>query len=343
MKIFSFSRLLIVLSVIILLNTACSKQNDYVEEMPDTKENPFQIEGDETIMGALSHGFFNPKINDSGEMIPLIYSGGELKIDYIVNASGKAKNIGFLVFIDGLPQPYKVDEEKSYEFLHVLDIEEDNKDIPLTFMFTPITGKKGDTLSISITSIYNPSFIPDIKETSSYGNYHSTLEVVSSLFFQQDPNTNVLSEIEKSQFLNNVSVYNEPLTKEILDKELTDLNRLEHSVFTHVDINKENVENIQINDDSSLSVKFKIYGHPKVRYRNTFYINHKPVLNKEESTFETELADGSMSIVEVNIDVKNLEDFNTFYVVSVPINASDFPDEVIDLEKTPSILLYKNL
>lgn len=135
-------------------------------------------------MGALSHGFFNPKINDNGEMIPLIYNGEELKIDYTVNASGKAKNIGFLIFIDGLPQPYKINEEESYEYLHVLDLVEDNKDIPLSFMFTPITEKKGDTFRISITSVYNPAFIPDMKETSNYGGYHLTLEVVSSLAFQ---------------------------------------------------------------------------------------------------------------------------------------------------------------
>lgn len=334
MKILSISRILIILIVITLLNTACSKE--------DIKEN--SVEGYETIMGALSHGFFNPKINDNGEMIPLIYSGEELKIDYTVNASGKAKNIGFLIFIDGLPQPYKVNGEESYEYLHVLELAEDNKDIPLSFMFTPITGKKGDTLSISITSVYNPAFIPDMKETSNYGGYHSTLEVVSSLAFHQDSNTTVFSEMEKSQNLNNVSLYNKPLNKEELEHELIDSTRLDQSVFSHIYIeNKENTENIQINDDGSLQVQFKIFGHPKVRYRNTFYINHKPVSSKEGSTFETELTEGNMSIVEASIDVKDLDNFNTFYVVSVPINANDFPDDVIILRKTPSILLYKNL
>jgi len=345
MKIPIFFRILIVLSVIILLNTACSKQSDdYSKEIQDIKENPFKVESYETVMGTLNHGFFNPKINDNGEMMPLIYSGGELKIDYIVNASGKAKNIGFLIFIDGLPQPYKINEEESYKFLHKLDLKEDNENIPIYFKFAPITGKKGDTLNISITSVYNPAFIPDMKETSNYGSYHSTLEVVSSLAFREDPNTTVFLDIEKSQCLNNVSLYNEPLTNEILDKELIDLTRLDNSVFTHVYIeDKENTENIQINDDGSLRVKFKIFGHPKVRYRNTFYINHKPISSKEGSTFETELKEGNMSIVDVNIDVTNLENFSTFYVVSVPINTSDFPDDVIILKKIPSILIYKNL
>ncbi|MGE7997838.1 beta-glucanase/beta-glucan synthetase [Lysinibacillus sp. NPDC093190] len=346
MKISNFYKLLIILATITFLTSACSKQSslDHDDEVKDIKENPFKGEGDETVvMGALNHGFSNPKIDNNGEMIPLTYNGGELKIDYLVNASGKAKNIGFLIFIDGLPQPYKINsEEESYEFLHVMDLAEDNKDMPLSFIFTPITGKKGDTLSVSISSIYNPSFIPDMKETSSYGGYHVALEAVSSLVFQQDPDTTVFSKIKKNQSLIDVSLYKELVTNEMLDKELIDLDRLDHQVFTGVySEDEEKMENIQINDDGSLKVKFKIFGHPNVRYRNTFYINHKPVSSKEGSSFETEVTKGNMSIIDVNIDVKDLEDFNTFYVVSVPINANDFPDDVIVLEKTPSILLYR--
>ena len=72
-------------------------------------------------------------------------------------------------------------------------------------------------------------------------------------------------------------------------------------------------------------------------------MNHKPVSSKEESTFETEVTEGNTSIVEVNIDVKKLEDFNTFYVVSVPINARESPDYGIPLSKSPSVFLYKNV
>lgn len=345
MKILSFFKMSIVLLVIILFSIACSDQSvDYGDERQDIQENPLDLEGNETvIMGALSHGFFNPKINDNGEMNPLIYYGGELKINYIVNASGDAKKIGFLIFIDGLPQPYKINsEEGSYEYLHVLDLAKDNKDTPVSFIFTPVTGKKGDTLSISITSIYNPTFIPDMKKTSSYGSYHSALEVNSSLVFQQDPDTNVFSDTKKEQSLINMSFYNEPVTKEILDKELIDLNRSDHHVFTRVYIeDNENTENIQINDDGLLRVNFKIFGLPEVRYRNTFYINHKPVSSPEGSSFETKITKGNISNIDVNIDKKYLEDFNTFYVVSVPINANNFPDDVIVLEKTPSILLYR--
>lgn len=46
-------------------------------------------------------------------------------------------------------------------------------------------------------------------------------------------------------------------------------------------------------------------------------------------------------MIEADIEVEKLEDFNTFYVVSAPLNANDFPDDVIILDKTASVLLYK--
>lgn len=46
-------------------------------------------------------------------------------------------------------------------------------------------------------------------------------------------------------------------------------------------------------------------------------------------------------MIDADIDLGKLEELNTFYVVSVPVNAADFPDDVVVLEKTASILLYK--
>lgn len=203
MNFFQVSKTIVILSIVIFL-VACSNKgqhNSYT--IYDENQNPLEIEGEETVMmGAVSHGFFNPNLDEDGEMLPLNYNGEELKVEYTVNASGKAKNIGFLIFVDGLPQPYKINNtEGSYKFMHTSDLDKDDKDTRLTFIFTPVTGKQGDTLSISITSIYNPTFYPDMKETSTYGSYHAALETRSSLFFTKDTSFVESSEIKTNQHL----------------------------------------------------------------------------------------------------------------------------------------------
>ncbi|MNL89089.1 hypothetical protein D3C87_2192040 [compost metagenome] len=50
-----------------------------------------------------------------------------------------------------------------------------------------------------------------------------------------------------------------------------------------------------------------------------------------------------MEVINADIKAEDLGDFNTFYVISIPVNADDFPNDVVVLEKTPSLLLYKGL
>lgn len=144
-----------------------------------SKIQPHQLEENKNttvVMGSLAHQFTNLKYDNNGEMIPLRYDGGELKIDYSVSASGEAKNVGFLLFVDGFPQPYRLNApEAPYQYMHIIDPEKDDQETPLAFLFTPVTGKQGDTPPVSIASVYSPAFIPDLAATSSYGGYHAIL------------------------------------------------------------------------------------------------------------------------------------------------------------------------
>lgn len=347
-------RLVLSLVAVVVLATGCSSskdpKDDELNDISNAGANPFELdEKDTVVLGHIGHGLANPEFDANGARLPLRYNGGELKIDYSVHAAGKAKNVGFLVFVDGKPQPYKFNTtEAPYEYMHIFDLEEDDKDTPFSFVFTPVTGKQGDTLTVSIASVYNPGFIPDMKETSSYGSYHNTLESMYSLVFDKDAEALDISSIPQYEYLNQVRLSTEPITKELMEKHngmlTVDLDTLDKHVFRELNfdnIDQMKLDNLQVKDSGTLHVTFKIFGHPGVRYQNTFYINHQPLTSKDGSSFETVLAKGEVAVIDADIDLEKLEKFNTFYVVSVPMNADDFPDDVITLEKTESILLYK--
>lgn len=347
-------RLVLSLVAVVVLATGCSSskdaKDDGLNDISNAGTNPFELDEKDTVaLGHIGHGLANPEFDDSGARLPLRYKGGELTIDYSVNAAGKAKNIGFLVFVDGKPQPYKLNTtEAPYDYMHIFDLEEDDKDTPFSFVFTPVTGKQGDTLSVSITSVYNPAFIPDMKETSSYGSYHSTLEAMYSLVFDKDADALDVASIPQYEYLSQVRLSTEPITKELMESlnglVTVDFETLEKNVFSNLYFDGaglSKVDNLQVKDSGTLHVTFKIFGHPGVKYQNTFYINHQPITSQEGSSFETVLAKGEVAVIDADIELEKLEDFNTFYVVSVPMNAADFPDDVITLEKTSSILLYK--
>lgn len=346
-------RLVVALVAVVMLAAGCSTKNageDGSSDISNTDSNPFELDDKDTVvLGHIGHGLANPELDETGARLPLRYSGGELKLDYTVNAAGKAKNVGFLVFVDGIPQPYKINTADSpYEYMHIFELEGDDVQTPFSFIFTPVTGKQGETLSVSIASVYNPAFIPDMKETSSYGSYHDTLESMFSLIFDKDAEALDVSSIPHNEYLSDVRLSAELITKEMMETQggfvTIDLETLEKNVFSRLYFDGavlSKIDNLQVKDSGTLHVTFQIFGHPGVRYRNTFYINHKPLIGKEGSTFETVLAKGEAAVIDADIDLGKLEELNTFYVVSVPVNAADFPDDVVVLEKTASILLYK--
>lgn len=311
-------------------------------------KNPFETDGEnQVILGRMSHRFANPKLDQRGQRAPMAYNGGEMKIDYQVAASGKANNVGFLIFINGQPQPYKFNStETPYEYMHIFEVPDDDENYtPFTFVFTPITGKKGDQLSINIISVYNPGFTPDMKETSSYGGYQTTLQLDGIISFNTDPKPLDDPSIMKQEVLSDVRQTTEPITQELLEKasgfEKVDLNALDKKVYNELQIDGDvRMDNYSIEGKDKVHVTFKLFGHPGVQYRSTFYINHQAISAKKVS-FETKLTKGNVSVIKADIEVEKLEDFNTFYVVSAPLNANDFPDDVIILDKTASVLLYK--
>ncbi|GAC40919.1 hypothetical protein [Paenibacillus popilliae] len=230
--------------------------------------------------------------------------------------------------------------------MHMLELEQDNKDTQFAFVFTPVTGKQGDTLSITITSIYNPGFIPDMKETSSYGGYHSTLEAGGTLYFTKDADALDRASIPPFAYASDVRLSTEPVTKELLEAHsgmrAVDMDTLEQHMFSDLYIDGEvKRDHVKVKDSGTLHVRFTIFGPPGVRYRNTFYINHQAVTSKAGNSFETVLAKGDVAVIDIDLELGKLDDFSTIYVVSVPVNEADFPDTAVMLEKTLSLLLYK--
>lgn len=338
-----------------LLTTGCAKSNPVTPPAESSSDiagtvNPFEApQGEEFMPSSIGHGPASPNLDANGNRLPLNYNGGEFTLDYTVKADGKAKNVGFLVFLDGIPQAYKIDtSDASYEFMHVFNLKEDGKETPFSFIFTPVTGKKGDTLMLTVVSIYNPSFIPDMVNSVSYGMYHSALPMEFRLNFEHDVDTTHDLTIPKKNSLQDTTVGEQPITSEFLatlgggmfgEISLADLNT---RTFSRLIYNSESqMNNLKIEDGKTLQLAFTICGIPGVTYKTTLYANHQPLSSVDGTAFTTTLNKGDVSVIKAQVDVSTLDDFSTFYAVSVPVNSANFPNDVITLEKTPSILIYK--
>ena len=89
-----------------------------------------------------------------------IYNGGEMCTPIKIESTGALRKAGtgILLFIDGQPQPYRLEGESTYAYYHCFYPE--SEDEVYNLFFTPITGQSGDTLEVYILSLQKPDYLP---------------------------------------------------------------------------------------------------------------------------------------------------------------------------------------
>ncbi len=325
--------------------TACGNYNIADENAPpqNVEEDPFAGAEEEGDLGFLSHGEANPARADDRSVLPYEYNGGEFVLDYQFSSEGKMDSIGFLLFLDGKPQAYKVnDTGAEYEYLHCFQTSEKHEE-EFSFVFTPDTGKKGDTLSMTVMSVTRPDFRPDMKETSSYGWYHQSFERVLKLHFNEDSPGGDGNYGESKAVFRNVSISEEKITSSFIGNELVKagwngvtMDTLDNGVYWTISYDGELVyDNINLTGKDTLTVRCTLCGTAGARYGISFFLNHKPLSFDEAVSYDVTLSKGNVWIIEAVIDTAKLEGFNTFYAAAVAAD-NDFVTS-----KTGSILLYK--
>ncbi len=304
--------------------------------------NPFEDEAG--FLAALTHGSASPDFSESGEHLPFSYDGGEFQLAYQYSVTGKLDAVGFLLFLDGKPQPYKVnDTTAEYEYCHSFPAEEDQS---FSFLFEPVTGSTGDTLALTVVSITNPDFQPDMESTSSYGWYHKCLEYRTQLQFNKSASPDIPFQAKATDAFSNVTIQEEKITSAYIEKTLRQngwdsvtMDDLNQRVYYTADFNGSIVfDNLCLSDSDEVAFRYTICGIPGVEYDLSFFIDHQPVCLDNGLSYHVALSKGNRWVFEIAFDASKMDSFQTFYVMAVPKNSSN---DVLPVLKSNSILLYK--
>lgn len=341
-----------VISMIICLCMlgGCGRQNeDFQLDEEEQTENPFEQEEGELktmVMGTISHGV----LWQDNNTYCLTYEGGEMEIPYFMQGSGIARDCGFFLFLDGIPQPYKVKGlDTDYQYMHLFELEE-NKDESYIFQFTPVTGKEGEQLSLCITSITNPGFMPDMKDSFSYGHSHKALEAVYPILLQADPGQDqMLSEKVNEKYseviqnlLTEEMETDQDFIKKLEEETQAEITDLDKDVEIRLYISGESMllaETVDLSGKETIHFKYIIMGHPGAKYKTVFYLNHEPLTYNGENSFLSLLKSGQAGVIEFDVNTAELDN-TTFYAISVPCNSADYPNDVLMMYKSNSVFFY---
>lgn len=306
-----------------------------------TDANPFEeVEDMAGFLATLTHGAVSPEFSESGERLPFEYDGGEFQLEYQYSVSGKLDTIGFLLFLDGKPQPYKVDDSAAdYAYCHTFAAGEEQT---FSFLFEPVTGSAGDLLTLTVVSITNPDFRPDMESTSGYGWYHKTLDSNFQIHINSDaPATHPGYPPVREIFLQN-EVREKKITAQYVETELpkfgwggVSMDTLEDDVYYTLSYEGNIVYN-NLRSDQPVTLRYTMCGAAGETYLVAFYLDHQPVKINGDTSCSVTWGKGGVIEIEALIDPDKLERFNTFYCVAVPQDGDS-----ASFFKSDSVLLYK--
>ncbi len=303
--------------------------------------NPFdEAEEDAGFLAMITHGAASDDFSESGERLPFPYDGGEFRLDYWFSLTGKMDTVGFLLFLDGQPQPYKVnDTTAEYEYCHSFPAEEDQS---FSFLFEPVTGSAGDTLALTVVSITNPDFQPDMESTSSYGWYHKTLDSRVELRFNADAPAAHSDRPPVWEIFSQSEAREEKVTARYVEDELpkygwggVSMDTLDSGIYYTFSCDGGiTYDNLRVS--APVPLRFTMCGTAGTSYSIAFFLDHRPVKLDESTCRSITLSKGGVMELEAVIDPDKLGQFHTFYCVAVPQDGASGP-----FFKTNSILLYK--
>lgn len=269
------------------------------------------IEKEETSKIDAAYGI---KINQGSGIIE--YNGDTISFDANFENGPVDCEVGLLIFVNGIPQKYFTDEIKNSNYIIPIKLIQNTRQ-NVKIHFKPISEIPEGMLNICIGSMLNPSVKPDNKNFI-FGNNHK-------IFFQ--PSFQLQSSGISTQ-----QDYSPKYKKKVIPDEIKSfyihtsdrgeiVNALDFTTIMQVKINNEATNRLQIKN-GKLNCDVEFYGGKDNEYILSAYINHNPASVFDGKQFlRLKTSKGNMSIFNINCDLDkyNLDEYNTFYIVAIPI------------------------
>lgn len=312
--------ILIVVCASILTGCTKNKKTDEKETLDSVSshnvENPFELsEDDESISSILTVASYGYGILDRKERY--VYEGNLMEIPIEVNNREDSIEVGIMIFIDGIPQrfSFKEDEKLLEEYVKAIELPKKSKIIK-TAVFTPTVGKKGDVLKLHVTSLLNPSYIPE-GESRSFNVNHSLLDILPvELEYKADSK----SLDYKENFIESI----------IMSEEARSDLQIREEPFNDIQLHDDNAGRynslpcIPYIEGSDLNLKISAYGVDTCKYRTTIFVNHLPIKtlysNDYYDYYDVSVQKDYLARIDFTINHDEISEKNNFiYAISVPL------------------------
>lgn len=291
-----------------------------VDSSTETTAPPLPPLGGQPLSGNLSFGPAGDSLLDRNGPYR-IYQGGEMELPYKIQAGGDIANtgIGILLFLDGVPQPYRISDAPEYAYMHTV-YPKDGEEYIVDIRFVPVVGQQGDDLEFYATTLLNPAASIDDDwqlPSHTFGSCTSG----TRLKFEAAPPTQAFPD--KVRRLSNTSIsYVDTTYEEIGSWSEDDLLESQEAYIYVNGIGKLDDGNIiyQMSADKDIPLRFEVWGSPYVHYGVVFFVENEPVFPENGEPFFIDVRTGQKTVIEATLSMKEFDGESPVYAVLVPRN-----------------------
>ena len=282
------------------------------------------IPNTDTDFGSMSLKITSNYIKDEAGKYRL-YEGGQMCMRFCLTATGQMavntakQGVGLLLFLDGRSQPYRISQEGTLDFLHIVYPEYDPTSNAYSFdvYFTPVTGDKGDDLELYAATILHPTW-ETTDPADAFVYTFGIHRVGTRLKFASAPqDTEKTAEKERLVALNVSYVdasYSEMGTWS--DEEL--ITKYDFALYVNGQkpLNTNSIYSFTANGETEL--RFEVWGTPYVQYGMMFYVDNQPVTSEQEILFD--MKSGQKTVITAIVDLSDFDGECAVYAVLIPRN-----------------------
>ena len=339
-------RILCILLVVTLLLVGCTAQKypskgniqGTVSDIFTTQPATFSVEStpssanaaataptkpDTTNLGVIGLGLPDGYRQNDGISGYVTYDGGMMHLPFELKSSGLAStyDLGILLFVDGVAQPYRVGPDGEYAYMHTFSQKDgvlgDHglKYTTADIYFTPVTGENGDMLELSALCMPNPEHMPSqgvIGFTRTFGS----LVYATRMRYNATPSEDTYPE--KSTRLLDVSTCVVDCTAEDVEN-WTDEDMITNQRTTFT-ANGESPYVYAVTKDTQITLRFAVWGSPYVHYGLIFFVDNEPMYTADLSDIWVTVEMGQKTVIEATLDMTGFSGESAVYAILVPRN-----------------------
>lgn len=304
-----------------MLFTGCKTKDKLVSDLSSQEEtNPFDLSGEDGQTVMASFGFCVDAINENKTSMD--YKGGEMEFDCTLTNSEIPCEVGINIFVNGLSQPFKTQENSEEKTVQAYSLKENEKK-KVRVKFTPVIGKKGDKLDVTCGTILYPSFKPT-KDTNT---------IMPNLQYMESWPWHINCLADGGTLTPNIStdykfvdISNENKEKYFPRDENGNLRMLDVNDGIKIKLQTEDkLSRVDISGGKK-TITLEALCANKYTYRVSFYINHKlvPVFDGKEYLDIKPVKD-KLLVKDIVLDPQKLDidKYNHTYLMVVPLAIND--------------------